>query len=223
MSFKWQTSLKMDELWLNSDREILGRAAKTAGKVGIILTLDLPNGQQFQAEVDKLSAETGSGYCQAARDYYDEWKASKEAASKRKQRDREQQAIVDSNGQEFSGEPDAGLFPVSETVQALEEAVQGATSLEEEVLRRVDAAYDARAKCNAELAKLTAKLTQCEEEIKQLEQMRSIFSASKVLEQASGSVYPNEKAPTQSVDNEPHSAEAFEGGTEGVEPSGSSD
>jgi len=211
---KFNNPLTKEEQWLHSDREILGRAEKTAGKVGIVLTLKLPNGEAFALEVDRLNADTGGTYCNMVREYFDEWKTSKDTASRRKQRDREQQEILDTSGSPISGgDSDSGIFSVSETVQALEERVQGSTSLEEEVIQRIDAAYDSRARLNEQLSSITTKLTQCEEEIKQLEQMRSIFDASKVLEEASSSIRGHEKAPTQPVDNKPHSAEAIKGGS----------
>jgi len=203
---KFNNPLTKEEQWLHSDREILGRAEKTAGKVGIVLTLKLPNGEAFALEVDRLNADTGGTYCNMVREYFDEWKTSKDTASRRKQRDREQQEILDTSGSPISGgDSDSGIFSVSETVQALEERVQGSTSLEEEVIQRIDAAYDSRAKLNEQLSIITTKLTQCEEEIKQLEQMRSIFDASKVLEQARGSVHRQGEAAAGAVGHAPHS------------------
>ena len=221
---KFNNPLTKEEQWLHSDREILGRAEKTAGKVGIVLTLKLPNGEAFALEVDRLNADTGGTYCNMVREYFDEWKTSKDTASRRKQRDREQQEILDTSGSPISGgDSDSGIFSVSETVQALEERVQGSTSLEEEVIQRIDAAYDSRAKLNEQLSIITTKLTQCEEEIKQLEQMRSIFDASKVLEEARGSVHRQGEDAAGAVGHAPHSTTPEEGRGEGAEPPSAGD
>lgn len=183
-----------EEGWLNSDREILNRCVKTQGKVGILLTLEMPNGNQFQAEVDRLNAETGSSYCHMCREYYDEWKASKESASRRKQRDRAEQALLDEAGNELRREPEAGTFPVQETVQALEEAVRGTTTLEEDVFRRITAAEDYMKRLLDTRDRVNDKIIKLDTEYKQLMSMKEIFNASKVLEQASEGVHTKEPA-----------------------------
>jgi chromosome segregation ATPase len=221
---KFNNPLTKEEQWIHSDREILGRAEKTAGKVGIVLTTKLPNGDDFQMEVDRLNADTGGTYCNMVREYFDEWKTSKAAASRRKQHDREQQAILDAEGSSVSGgDLQSGILSVPETVQALEEGVQGATSLEEEVIHRIDAAYDARAKLNEELAAITTKLTQCEVDIKQLEQMREIFNASKILEATVGSVRSEEESSEGELGTEARSPTPDQGGGQGTERGGSED
>lgn len=220
---RWSTPLKMDELWLNSDREILGRAEKTAGKVGVVLTIDLPHGESIAVEVDKLNAETGTAFCQMARDYFDEYKASKEAASSRAQRDRQQSAALVGSEPDRGGESETGIFSVQETVEALETRVQGAATLEEEVIHRIDAAYDKRAKLRAASEQLNKDLTAVESEITQLEQMKEIFSASKVLEQASASVPKVTPEAEKGVDSESHRSPIVSAGGEGIERDSSGD
>lgn len=186
--FRWSVALEVDEMWLNSDREVLGRSRQEQGQNGVLFTVMLPNGQEFQAELDKLNAETGSGYCMAAREYYNEWKANKEAAASRKQRDREQQSILDASGSKPAGGPEVGSLTVQETVEALEAPVYGVASLEEEIVLRLDDAYGRRSKLNEQIEQLKRELVTAETEVTQLETMTEVFHASKVLEQASGSV-----------------------------------
>jgi vacuolar-type H+-ATPase subunit I/STV1 len=206
---KWSVALKMDELWLNSDREILGRTAKEAGKKGILMTVELPNGEHFQAEVDRLNAETGSTYCQMAREYYNEWKAGKEAASRRKHRNREQQAALGGPTEQPLAELPSGEVTVQETVQALEESVQGSSTLEATVLHRLDAAYDTRSKLREQRERIERELKQLELELTQLEQMKEIFSASKVLEEAGESLSGTGTDTPQGVDDTARSTEAI--------------
>lgn len=215
--FKWTTSLTNEEMWLNSDREILNRATQSAGKTGIILTLTLPNGEDVGIEVDKLNAENGATFCNMQREYYNEWKAGKEAASRRKQRDREQQSILDSEGSVVSRDIPEGAVPVQETVQALETAVQGAASLEEEVLQRIAAAEELMQQKIAQSDLLDIELAELAQELEQMNKMKEIFNASKVLEQASTSVPEDDSGSEAGLDSPAHSPSAEEGSSGAVE------
>lgn len=220
MSFRWSVPLNKDEMWLNSDREILGRATQEMGKQGIILTSTLPDGEQIGIEVDRLNAETGSSYCNIIRETYNERKSSKEAASRRKFRDRELSQPVVGSEKDAGGELEVGSLSISETVEALQAPVSGATSLEEEIVLRYDRATGAAAKLRGMRDELDRDIKKVEKEIQQLETMMEVFRASKVLEQASDSVRPvREEGPgeDEGVDASPHSSEAIPEGGEGPE------
>ncbi len=220
-AMRWSTSLKPSELWLNSDREILARATTQANDSGnILLTVELPNEEQFQAEVDKLNAETGSTFCDMAREYFNEWKASQDAASRRSHRDRELSTILDAEGQPARGEPEAGVFPVQETVQALEETVYGPSALEEDILHRLDANARKSAELRRTIKELKEKLTLCEDlleaqatEEKQLEQIMEVISASKVLEEVSEGVHGAAPGEEEGIRDKADSSEAESGGS----------
>jgi hypothetical protein len=221
---KWNNPLSMDEIWLNSDREILGRVRQEMGKQGILLTVTLPNGEDFQAEVEKLNADSGSTYCNMCREYFDEWKTGKEAASRRKQRDRELAESVGGPEPDVGGERGTGSLSIPETVKALEETVQGTSSFEEETLRRLDAAHAAAAKLRGMRQELDRDIAKVEQEVAQLEQVKEIFDASRVLEAASGSILvPSEDQPGsyETVDSQSRRAEddteAGEGAEQGSE------
>lgn len=201
---KWDYGLNNDETWLLSDREILGRAQKSAGTQGILLTLPLPNGEQYQAEVDKLNASSGSTYCDMVREYYNEWKASKAAASKRKHADLKQQRILDGSGEVAGGEPDVGLLSVPETVQALEAGVQETASFEESIFQQVAAAQD-------RVNQLTHDLRDATRQLKALEAAKEVFSASKILEAAGRSVHQVRSEEEGTLDSEAPSSSADEG------------
>lgn len=206
---KWDYGLNKDETWLMSDREILGRAQKSAGTQGILLTLPLPNGEQYQAEVDKLNASSGSTYCDMVREYYNEWKASKAAASKRKHDDLKQSRLLDATGQEPTGEPEVGILSVSETVQALEAGVQESTSFEESIFQQVAASQE-------RVNQLTMELREEQRQLKALEAAKEVFSASKILEAAGRSVHfdgPKEEGALDSEAPSPSSDEGTDQGT----------
>jgi hypothetical protein len=223
MSFRWSVPLNVDEMWLNSDREILGRAETSQGQQGIILTTTLPDGEQIGIEVDKLNAETGSSYCNIIRETFNERKASKEASSRRKFRDRQLDQAVVGSGEDNGGELEVGSLSVSETVEALQAPVSGATSLEEEIVHRYDRATGAAAKLRGMRDELDRDIQKIEKEIQQLETMMEVFRASKVLEQASTSVRDvreEGQGPNEGVDASPHSPEAIPEGGEGAERGG---
>jgi len=220
MGFKWTTNLDMDEMWLNSDREILGRVTTAPSKAGIRVTLALPKGDPLQVDIEQWNAEGATTFCNIARDYYNEWKAGKEASQKRRHRDLEQQRLVDSKGGVLNPERSEDDFPVEEAVSALQGDVSGATSLEEEVVRRLDGAIAARGKLQRYRDELEQDLKRVEKEIDQLTKMNEVFNASRVLEQASNNVSESVEegqGEGPGVDSDTHSPEAESERSEGAE------
>lgn len=206
---KWDSGLDKHETWLLSDREILGRAQQSAGTQGILLTLDMPNGEQFQAEVDKLNASSGSTFCDMVREYYNEWKASKAAASKRKHDSLRESRLLDTEGQELRGEPDVGVLSVQETVQALETGVQGTESFEQAIFRQV-------AEAQNRVNKLTHDLREAQRQLKALEAAKEVFSASQILEAAGRSVRTIQSEAESGVDSAAPSSPSDEGTDQGA-------
>lgn len=225
MSFRWNTPLKMDETWLNSDREILGRSRQEMGKQGILITVSLPNGEDFQAEVEKLNAESGSAYCNMCREYFDEWKSSKEAASKRSVRDRELRESLVGPEETGVGEPSAGAQPIPQTVEALEEAISSGTSLEEDLVLRLDAADGRASRLRDERDRVLRDLETAEREVAQIRSLLEVINASKVLEQIGGSILvPSEEGQGtyERVDSAARRTEAEPTGSEGAQRGGPS-
>lgn len=183
-SMRWETALKPEELWLNSDNQILNRSERTALNNGSVLfAIELPNGELYQAEIDQVNAETASAFCEAVRGYYNEWKAEQEASSQRRVRDRAERALLDAEGNRIQeDESKSGSQNVVEAaIQAHEKGVQSTASLEEEILHRLAVTQERGQRLSRELNELL-------KEESQLEKLAEVLRASKVLEQTSTDV-----------------------------------
>ena len=70
----------MNDRWLQSDGKILGKVRKAPCDNGVRVELDMPDGEVFVAELERLSADSAAQFCELARGEWDARKASKEAA-----------------------------------------------------------------------------------------------------------------------------------------------
>lgn len=77
-----------DSRWLKSDSQILARVRKEAHKQGMLLTLDMPWGEEFQAVVEKWDFNSAQQFCELAREQYNARKDEEEAKQARAANDR---------------------------------------------------------------------------------------------------------------------------------------
>lgn len=206
--FKWDTNLSVEEGWLNSDREILARMAEGVSEDGhYMMSVDVPNGETYSFAFEQKNYAAATAFCNAVREQYNEWKTSKEAASRRAFRDREQQAVLGADGREPGGDGRAEEFPVAETVSALEEGVQGGASLKETLVQRLDSAVSARGKLHQQFDQLKKQIEAYDIEVNQLETMLEVIRASEVLGEASESVRGDAPVSAEDVGGPAHSPE----------------
>lgn len=107
--------MKIDDAWLNSDAQILGRKKETAHKNGLLWEIALPNGEIFGAVVAKSDFSTATQFCELVRNEWSDIQAEKEAKALRKKSSRHD----DSSGNVETGSevvPDKPPVPASSEV-----------------------------------------------------------------------------------------------------------
>lgn len=114
----------MNDTWLTSDSQIIGRTKRNPHEQGTLWVLELPDGDLFEVILEKQDAGSVSGFCQMARDAWDERK--KESEAKARQR---KAMSVDGGG---------GAAPRQEAVQTYETATSFAESVVQQLSRATD-------------------------------------------------------------------------------------
>ena len=71
----------IDDRWLLSDGQIIGRARRTTVNGGVRMSLEMPEGEPFVAELAKVNAASIAQFCDLSRGEWHAWKSSKEAAA----------------------------------------------------------------------------------------------------------------------------------------------
>ena len=79
----------IDDRWLLSDGQIIGRARRTTVAGGVRMSLEMPEGEPFIAELAKVNAASIAQFCDLSRGEWHARKASKEAAQVSSSRDGE--------------------------------------------------------------------------------------------------------------------------------------
>jgi len=141
--------------WLRSDGQLWARTRQAPNKKGILLTVEMPWGVPYQAQVAKLSAATVTEFCDLVRGCY---YARKEEQIAKKARAASERAIPD--------EPAVS----SEVVSSIEAAVSPIDLSPENISARLHS-------LNEERIFLTERLAKGAREIVQLTQILEILDA----------------------------------------------
>jgi hypothetical protein len=112
--------------WLKSDGQIIGRVKQSQHEQGILCSITMPWGDEFQAVVEKWDANSAKQFCELAREQVNERQASEAA-----------KAALNSNGGGDAGSGE-NLTSCEVTVSAPEEAVETGLMDREVVVARID-------------------------------------------------------------------------------------
>ena len=144
-----------EDSWLLSDGQLWARTQSTPNKKGILLSVEMPWGLAFKAQVEKLSAATVTEFCDLARGCY---YARKEEQAAAKARAASERAIP--------VEPGVS----SEIVQGREASLSPLNLDPESILQRVDQLDD-------EACALRARLIAVNKERDQLQRIVEVLDA----------------------------------------------
>ncbi len=182
--------------WLLSDSQILGRIKKAPHEKGLLVSLTMPWGEEFEAIIEKLNAASATQFCELARSSYSEWKASQAAAQ-----ERQSASIEDSRKQRESSETSHAC---EVTVPTHEEGLEGGLLDPERIAQEID-------RLNAVLADReyeTAKLYTHRQKLMRV--LNALEDASPAVHSVSGE---EDEGYTDAVDSDSRKSEAKPSGT----------
>lgn len=137
----------IDDRWLLSDGQIIGRARRTTVEGGVRMSLEMPEGEPFIAELAKVNAASIAQFCDLSRGEWHARKASKEAAQVSSSRD----------GEARKREAGRGTVGGEEDVQGVKESVSIDLCDREALSSALQNAHNARLKLSEQMNELEKK------------------------------------------------------------------